>query len=659
MAEKREIAGDVSIGRHVSMGGDATVRGSATIGHNLKVTGWLEAKNIRGAGKGVFKNEEQLNTLYPKPQNGWYAYVIDGLSEQQLSECLGKLYIACGGAWIGQLNADGTPVLGGNPTVWSEANRADIEALRQEYNATVAKLETVASNLATTSRTAAEALEDAAAAQSSADNIKPRTVTIAEMDNLGTDGSIAAMLTYMQHNFHTRYRVVKDGTSNYTIGVMDVVMDNSLHVITEVLTTHLTLAWLRNPGDTIAHNCTGIGTYYRYFNINSPESTVDRGRWSEWTEAEPSTMSGLRDRIASAENKLKEHNTLIGDTRNSVDQQGGICPLDDSMEVPYKNLPELAIRRWIAEFDGFSDNTNASAETLNASSTDTGVTIIFDRYLEAFVAVKAFKAYRNWKDSADFGSNRGAGSEPYSYALYVNKTSDTIWKYIDGEMTQVGADMNEVRQYVAQAQEHADNAEQSVTDAAKWATSASDSATLSAEKAEQSSASATAAEQSNTESKANAHSAFLMASNAQNAANEAVESMNAASASATSASESAASASASKEEVANAITEHQAEMSTFSEQCKYRYVTLNFGANEETMQLANINGPALVLETVIMSNVERVYMTTSSMVKEDITGYTASSSTTSKIIEAYSFATFDIVRKGTGTASVGLKFKVQ
>ena len=117
--------------------------------------------------------------------------------------------------------------------------------------------------------------------------------------------------------------------------------------------------------------------------------------------------------------------------------------------------------------------------------------------------------------------------------------------------------------------------------------------------------------------------------------------------------------SASKAEVENAITEHRAEMETFSEQCKYRYVTLNFGANEETMQLANINGPALVLDTVIMSNVERVYMTTSSMVKEDITGYTASSSATSKQIEAYSFATFDIVRSGTGTASVGLKFKVQ
>lgn len=341
---------------------------------------------------------------------------------------------------------------------------------------------------------------------------------------------------------------------------------------------------------------------------------------------------------------------------NSIGNAGGICPLDEQGKVDPSYIPEQVGRIYSANFDGFSDNTNASAETLNASSADTGVTIIFDRYLQAFVAVKAFKAYRNWKDSADFGSNRGAGSEPYSYALYVNKTSDTIWKYIDGEMTQVGADMSEVRQYVAQAQEYADNAEQSVTDAAKWATSASDSATLASESAEQASASATASEQSNTESKANAHSAFLMASNAQNAANEAVKSMNAASASATSASESAASASNLKSEVESDITAHQAEMAEFSENCKIRYVTLNFGQNEETLQLANCDGPALVLQEVMLNNIETLYMTTPRAVKMDISVYQSSQGIT---MEAHEFATFDIVRKGTGIASVGLKFKIQ
>lgn len=351
-----------------------------------------------------------------------------------------------------------------------------------------------------------------------------------------------------------------------------------------------------------------------------------------------------------------DNKTRIDKMADSVGQAEGICPLDEQGKVDISRLPDDAGRIYTAEFNGFSDNTNASAETLNASSTDTGVTIIFDRYLQAFVAVKALKAYRNWRDSANFGNNRGAGAEPFVYALYVNKQSNTIWKYIGGEMTQIGADVSEVQRYVAQAQEYADNAEQSATDAAKWSTSASDSATLATERAGQASASATQAEQSNTESKANAHSAFLMASNAQNAANEAAKSMSAASASATSASESAASASALKSEVESDITAHQAEMTEFSENCKVRYVTLNFGQNEETMQLANCDGPALVLQEVMLNNIETLYMTTPRAVKMDISVYQSSQGI---IMQSHEFATFDIVRKGSGLASVGLKFKIQ
>lgn len=114
--------------------------------------------------------------------------------------------------------------------------------------------------------------------------------------------------------------------------------------------------------------------------------------------------------------------------------------------------------------------------------------------------------------------------------------------------------------------------------------------------------------------------------------------------------------SASKEEVENAITAHQAEMAEFSENCKVRYVTLNFGQNEETLQLANCDGPALVLQEVMLNNIETLYMTTPRAVKMDISVYQSSQGIT---MEAHEFATFDIVRKGTGIASVGLKFKIQ
>jgi len=67
--------GDLAVGRHVSMGGRANVAGSVSIGHNLKVEGWLDAPNIKGVNKGVFLTEEALRSAYPKPQEGWFAGV--------------------------------------------------------------------------------------------------------------------------------------------------------------------------------------------------------------------------------------------------------------------------------------------------------------------------------------------------------------------------------------------------------------------------------------------------------------------------------------------------------------------------------------------------------------------------------------------------------
>lgn len=95
----------------------------------------------------------------------------------------------------------------------------------------------------------------------------------------------------------------------------------------------------------------------------------------------------------------------------------------------------------------------------------------------------------------------------------------------------------------------------------------------------------------------------------------------------------------------------------WAEQCKVRFVTLNFGANEETIQLANVDSGVMTLVGVMNSNIESVYITTPRATKVDITNYGTTNN--SIRLEAYEFATFDIVRSGTGTASVGLKFKVQ
>lgn len=63
----KQIDGDVAVSRDVNIGGKANIRGSAKVGHNLTVDGWLEAKNIKGPNKGLFKTAAQLREAYPNP----------------------------------------------------------------------------------------------------------------------------------------------------------------------------------------------------------------------------------------------------------------------------------------------------------------------------------------------------------------------------------------------------------------------------------------------------------------------------------------------------------------------------------------------------------------------------------------------------------------
>lgn len=110
-----------------------------------------------------------------------------------------------------------------------------------------------------------------------------------------------------------------------------------------------------------------------------------------------------------------------------------------------------------------------------------------------------------------------------------------------------------------------------------------------------------------------------------------------------------------KSEINTSITEHKAEMEVFSEQCSYRITTLNYGANEETIQIANLEDATLTLTDVVVANVATLYITTGGYIKEPIDLKNIPNIS----ISGKAFATFDIIRSGSGTASVGLKFKIQ
>ena len=77
--ENHSVGGSVAVGRDVTVGGRSIVRGNATFDRDVYISGWLNARNIRGAGKGLYETVDKLNSAYPNPENGWFALVGDTL----------------------------------------------------------------------------------------------------------------------------------------------------------------------------------------------------------------------------------------------------------------------------------------------------------------------------------------------------------------------------------------------------------------------------------------------------------------------------------------------------------------------------------------------------------------------------------------------------
>ena len=98
--ENHSVGGSVAVGRDVTVGGRSTVRGNATFNRDVYISGWLNARNIRGAGKGLYETVDKLNSAYPNPEN---ALVGDTLPAD--------IYRAWGGEWVATGQKGGEPVL--------------------------------------------------------------------------------------------------------------------------------------------------------------------------------------------------------------------------------------------------------------------------------------------------------------------------------------------------------------------------------------------------------------------------------------------------------------------------------------------------------------------------------------------------------------------
>ena len=73
-----EIEGDANVSRNLHAR-RVRIRENATIGGDMRVEGWLEARNLKGSLKGLYGSVEKLEECWPKPESGWFALVGDTL----------------------------------------------------------------------------------------------------------------------------------------------------------------------------------------------------------------------------------------------------------------------------------------------------------------------------------------------------------------------------------------------------------------------------------------------------------------------------------------------------------------------------------------------------------------------------------------------------
>lgn len=98
-----QLDGDLSVGRNTSIGGNLTIQGGGRFKGTLVIDGWLDAKNIKGSNKGIFTTVEKLREAYPRPHDGWWAFVGKSLPS--------PIYVGDGGEWVATGESGGTPIL--------------------------------------------------------------------------------------------------------------------------------------------------------------------------------------------------------------------------------------------------------------------------------------------------------------------------------------------------------------------------------------------------------------------------------------------------------------------------------------------------------------------------------------------------------------------
>ena len=223
-----DIQGSLSVSQGTTIGGNLAVRGASTFDHNVKIKGWIDAKNIKGPLKGLFESENELKLAYPEPQPGWFALVGNTLPAE--------VYRVENGEW-----AD-TGQQGGDIFLSLDSIEEDINKARSDI---LELQETI-----------------------SEDVLAKVNITDLDFDR--------SMIVKIISGSNSCKFVVMANSKN--VGILHCFSDDSQHMLTQVFTTHNVAPF----SGGYMHTDAKIYQYFRSYHLRGGTSTIPTGTWGEW-----------------------------------------------------------------------------------------------------------------------------------------------------------------------------------------------------------------------------------------------------------------------------------------------------------------------------------------------------------------------------------------
>lgn len=223
----------------------------------------------------------------------------------------------------------------------------------------------------------------------------------------------------------TKPKNTSNGSVNVFIGVLEILGDDSSHVVTQILTTHCIYNANTKQFDFSAHTDDKIYQCYRSYNINSPHLTNTKGTWTDWT---PFVDATIQSAISILSRKVSELETKI------TNLQRNVVTLGDDGKIKSSQLPSYLDD--VVEFANIVPTANILQESSNAEGTVVYVSSANKFALLVSSGSNTNKYYMNWTGRDNYADN---SSVPLEGKIFVDKSTNKLYRWNGSTLKEVSA----------------------------------------------------------------------------------------------------------------------------------------------------------------------------------------------------------------------------